>query len=206
MRVCSAALRAELPGFLARMADAGVQAADSRLLPGEFVRVSGGLQQLLARTVVTGADCQVRVQLPFTGKAAGNVVACSMRLPVVSHAQMSGVSASKRGALKVVDCAACGLTPRNKGACALGCRCRTRRRGWWWRCWTRSRARASWMPAQRRAERRCSLRPVWARCRCARLALQTLCRDAHLIVVPALSSHQVLLPCTEACAYSSSLT
>ena len=65
VRVCSAALRAGLPGYLARMADAGVQVADSRLLPGEFVRVSGGLQQLLARTVVTSADCQVRRHTTF---------------------------------------------------------------------------------------------------------------------------------------------
>ena len=69
VRVCSAALRAELPAFLARMADAGVAAADSRLLPGEFLRVSGGLQQLLSRTVVTSADCQVRVQTLFTRRA-----------------------------------------------------------------------------------------------------------------------------------------
>jgi hypothetical protein len=60
VRVCSAALRADMPAFLERMAAAGVEISDSRLLPGEFVRVSGGLQQLLARTVVTLAECQVR--------------------------------------------------------------------------------------------------------------------------------------------------
>lgn len=35
------------------------QVRDSDLLPGEFVRVSGGLQQLLSRTVVSGGECQV---------------------------------------------------------------------------------------------------------------------------------------------------
>jgi hypothetical protein len=93
VRVCSAALRAELPAFLARMADAGVAAADSRLLPGEFVRVSGGLQQLLARTVVTGADCQVRVQLLFMWRAPGNAVAvcmsCATMPQLVLHVKLT---------------------------------------------------------------------------------------------------------------------
>lgn len=62
MRVCSAALRGALPGFLEELAAGGVRAADSALLPGEFLRVEGGMQHLLARHVTENADCQVRVQ------------------------------------------------------------------------------------------------------------------------------------------------
>lgn len=58
MRLCSAALRADVPAFLEDMAAAGADIRDSQYLPGEFVRVAGGLQQLLSRTVVMGADCQ----------------------------------------------------------------------------------------------------------------------------------------------------
>ena len=86
--MCSAALRADLPAFLEHMAEAGVDVADSRLLPGEFVRVAGGLQQLLSRTVVTSADCQVRVHAPCTRNAEGGKPA-PVRLPLPSQAALT---------------------------------------------------------------------------------------------------------------------
>ena len=61
VRLCAPALRADVPGLLARLAAEGCQAADSALLPGEFLRVPPGarLQALLGRYVTDTAACQV---------------------------------------------------------------------------------------------------------------------------------------------------
>lgn len=61
MRLCAPALRADVAGLLARLEAEGCRAADSALLPGEFLRVPPGarLQALLGRYVTDTAACQV---------------------------------------------------------------------------------------------------------------------------------------------------
>lgn len=71
VRLCAPQLQDNVPRLLADLAAVGVEAFESPLLPGEFLRVpaGSGLQTLLRRHVTDAAACQVQ------DEAAGLVVA-----------------------------------------------------------------------------------------------------------------------------------
>lgn len=66
VRLCAPQLQAHVPRLLEDLAASGVEALNSPLLPGEFLRVppGSGLQTLLCHHVTDTAACQVPLHCP----------------------------------------------------------------------------------------------------------------------------------------------
>ena len=113
VRINRGAVQASTEQLVTELSQLGVQAEASRFLPHEFLRVAGGMQQLIAGGLLADGQCQVRA-LAATVRASDSGVGAQMRRQLVGRGSFvsgkgwEGVWGTPRGdAAQIRRCCAC---------------------------------------------------------------------------------------------------